>query len=268
MTRWRKILIVLTLFSSGIFDVMAMRAAIGGESQAISSGSRGPIHRASDAGVERVAVSEIDPDLIRKTIQKHLENKWGSKIKTVHVTVLEPVDPVMVSGGKVELEVIPSQMEESLGRRLFQVEVVVQGKSRKTIQVVADIAAMIDAVAATRLLKTDEVIDVGDLKTVGMRVHHINHPFITDQREVVGKSASRPIHPETPLRPAFVKPSVVVKKGERVLIEARRGGLSIRAYGVTKSSGQVGQTVMVSNLDSGRELRAKVVAPSLVEVEF
>ncbi|MBI5671925.1 MAG: flagella basal body P-ring formation protein FlgA, partial [Nitrospirae bacterium] len=44
--------------------------------------------------------------------------------------------------------------------------------------------------------------------------------------------------------------------------------LSIRANGVTKANGQVGQTVMVTNLDSGRELRAKVVAPSLVEVEF
>jgi flagella basal body P-ring formation protein FlgA len=65
-----------------------------------------------------------------------------------------------------------------------------------------------------------------------------------------------------------VKLPLVIKKGDRVLIEARRGGLSIRAYGVTKSSGQIGQTVMVANLDSGRELRAKVVAPSLVEVEF
>ena len=151
---------------------------------------------------------------------------------------------------------------------MFHVEAVANGKPRKTIQVVADIAAMIDAVVVTRFLKTDELIEMGDLKTVGMRVHQVNHPFITDQGEVIGKSASRPLPPDTPLRPAFVKLPLVIKKGDRVLIEARRGGLSIRAYGVTKSSGQVGQTVMVANLDSGRELRAKVVAPSLVEVEF
>jgi flagella basal body P-ring formation protein FlgA len=61
---------------------------------------------------------------------------------------------------------------------------------------------------------------------------------------------------------------LVVKKGDRVLIQAQRGGLSIRAYGITKSSGQVGQSIMVANLDSGRELRATVVAPSIVQVEF
>jgi flagella basal body P-ring formation protein FlgA len=218
--------------------------------------------------MDRATVSEVSPDLIRKAIQKHLESEWGRKVKTVHVTVLEPADPVMIPGGAVELQVIPSPMEEGLGRRMFHVEAVANGKPRKTIQVVADIAAMIDAVVATRFLKTDELIEMGDLKTVGMRVHQVNHPFITDQGEVIGKSASRPLPPDTPLRSAFVKLPLVIKKGDRVLIEARRGGLSIRAYGVTKSNGQVGQTVMVANLDSGRELRAKVVAPSLVEVEF
>jgi flagella basal body P-ring formation protein FlgA len=174
----------------------------------------------------------------------------------------------MIPGGTVEVQVLPNPTEEGLGRRMFHVEAVANGKPRKTIQVVADIAAMIDAVVVTRFLKADELIEMGDIKTVGMRVHQVNHPFITDQGEVMGKSAARPLPPDTPLRPAFVKLPLVIKKGDRVLIEARRGGLSIRAYGVTKASGQVGQTVMVANLDSGRELRAKVVAPSLVEVEF
>jgi flagella basal body P-ring formation protein FlgA len=174
----------------------------------------------------------------------------------------------MIPGGTVELQVTPNSLEEGLGRRMFHVEAVANGKSRKTIQVVADIAAMIDAVVVTRFLKADELIDMSDLKTVGLRVHQVNHPFVTDQGEVIGKSASRPLPPDTPLRPAFVKPPLVIKKGDRVLIEARRGGLSIRANGVTKANGQVGQTVAVTNLDSGRELRAKVVAPNLVEVEF
>ncbi len=261
-------LIMIMLLSSVVFDVTTSRAGSSGESRSISSASRGPIHRATDTVVDRVAVSEVNPDLIRKAIQKHLESEWGHKVKTVQVTVLEPADPVMIPGGTVELQVIHNSLEEGLGRRMFHVEAVANGKSQKTIQVVADIAAMIDVVVVTRFLKAEDLIDMSDLKTVALRVQQVNHPFITDQGEVVGKSASRPLPPETPLRPAFVKPPLVIKKGDRVLIEARRGGLSIRANGVTKANGQVGQTVMVTNLDSGRELRAKVVAPSLVEVEF
>ena len=266
MSGFLSILVMLLL--PGVFDVTTAIAGPSGESRVISQVPRSPIHRTADTVVTRVAVSEVSPDLVRKAIQKHLESEWGRKVKTVHVTVLEPADPMMIPGGAVELQIVPNLVEEGLGRRMFHVEAVANGKSRKTIQVVADITAMIEAVVATRFLKADELIEMGDLKTVSMRVHQVNHPFITDQGEIIGKSASRPLPPDTPLRPAFVKLPLVIKKGDRVLIEARRGGLSIRAYGVTKSSGQVGQTVMVSNLDSGRELRAKVVAPSLVEVEF
>jgi len=262
------VLILIMLLSSGGFDVTAAIAKPAGEPRASSPVFRSPVHRASDTVVARTAVIEVTPDLIRKAIQKHLESEWGRKVKIVHVAVLEPTDSVMIPGGAVELHIIPSPTEDGLGRRVFQVEAVTNGKPRKTIQVVADIAAMIDAVVATRFLKPDELIDTEDLKMVEIRVHQVNHPFITDEREVIGKSASRPLPPDTALRPAFVKLPLVVKKGDRVLIEARRGGLSIRAYGITKASGQVGQTIMVANLDSGRELRAKVMAPNLVQVEY
>lgn len=261
-------LMLIMLLSSGVIDAMAASTGPSAESRATLPVSRSEIHRPADTVVDRAVVSEVSPDLIRKAIQKHLESEWGRKVKTVHVMVLEPADPVVIPGGTVELHIIPNPAEEGLGRRVFHVEAVANGKARKTIQVVADVAAMIDAVMATRFLKADELIEAGDLKTVGMRVHQVNHPFITDQGEIIGKSASRPLPPDTPLRAAFVKLPVVIKKGDRVLIEARRGGLSIRAYGVTKSSGQIGQTVMVANLDSGRELRAKVIAPNLVQVEF
>jgi len=266
MSRFFPILIML--LSAEVFGVTAAIAGPGGESRSSSPASRGPIHRSADTVVEGATVSEVDPEAIRKAIQKYLVDEWGRKVKTVHVTVLEPSDPVMIPGRAVELHVIPNPTEEGLGRRVFRVEAVANGKPRQTIHVVADIAAMIDVVVVTRFLKADEVIDMSDLKTIGLRVHQVNHPFITDQGEVVGKSASRPLPPDTPLRPAFVKLPLVIKKGDRVIIEARRGGLSIRAYGVTKSSGQIGQTVMVANLDSGRELRATVIAPNLVQVEF
>lgn len=262
------LLIVIMLLLPGIIGVTTAIAGPSGESHLTSARSGSQIHRATDIVVNRVAVSEVSPDLIRKAIQKHLEREWGHKVKTVHVTVLEPADSMMIPGGAVELHIMPSPPEEGLGRRVFQVEATANGKPRKAIPVVADVAVMIDAVVSTRFLKTDELIEMEDLKTVEMRVHQLKHPFITDQNEVVGKSVSRPLPPDIPLRPAFVKLPVVIKKGDRVLIEARRGGLSIRAYGVTKSSGQIGQTVMVANLDSGRELRARVIAPNLVQVEF
>lgn len=215
----------------------------------------------------RKATTEVTIDVLKMAVQKYLEHEWRQRVAMVSVTVLEPAEPVTVSHGAGDLHVIPGPNEEGPGRRVFRVAVM-DGKSQKAIQVVAEVTAMIDAIVPSRFLKADELIDAGDIKTVRMRVHQINHPFLTNEHEVIGMSASRPLPPDVPLRSAFVRLPLVVKKGDRVLIEVQRGGLSIRTYGITKSSGQVGQTITVSNLDSGRELTAKVVGPSLVQVEF
>lgn len=262
MTRF---LILIMLLVIGSFRSEATTIAeTGADARSAFQKKRPPAYREA----ERNGTSEATPDLLRAAVQKYLEGEWKQhKIATVSVAVLEPADPVAVPDGSIGLHVIPGSTESGPGRRMFRVAAT-NGKSTKTVQVVADVTAMIDAVVPNRFLKADERIEVGDVKTVRMRVHQVNHSFITDENEVIGMSAARPLPPDVPLRQAFVRLPLVVKKGDRVLIEAQRGGLSIRTYGITKSSGQVGQTITVANLDSGRELTAKVVGPSLVQVEF
>ena len=225
-------------------------------------------NQASDSGAGRSASGVLIPETIGKSIQAYLEGEWGTQVQSVQVAVLSPSESMGVPAGKITLRVMQARSGDGIGRRMFHVAVMVNGKSWKAIEVYADVTATIDAILLNRSLRSDEVIDVLDLKTAPVRITQLAHPFLTDQDAVVGKSAARPIPADVPLRQAFVKAPVVLKKGDRVMVEAKRGGLSIQTYGVTKSSGSVGQTIMVTNPDSGRELRAKVVAPGLVEVEF
>ena len=219
-------------------------------------------------GLDRAVPRELQPELIKKTIQRHLEREWGARVKAIEVTVLEPADPIQIPSGVVELQVVASQSEEILGRRMFHMLVMTNGRPWKTIDILTDVVAMVDVVVPNRYLKSEELVDAEDLTISRIRIHDLKHPFITDQEEVIGKSVVRPLQADTPIRPAFLKKPLMIKKGDRVMIEARKGGLSIQASGITKSSGQVGQTVMVANLDSGRELRAKIVAPGHVQVDF
>jgi flagella basal body P-ring formation protein FlgA len=217
-----------------------------------------------DRGIHR----ELSSEQVKKAIQQHLERLWGHRVKDVQVVVLDPSDPLAIPPGAAELRVVPSTTEEGLGRNTFQVMVSANGKPWRTIEVLADVTATIDAIVPNRFFRAEEILDATDLKTARTRIYQLNHPFIIDREEVVGKSAARPLPADTPLRQAFLKMPFVVKKGDRVTIEAKRGGLSIHTYGVTKASGHVGQTVMVANQDSGKELRAKIVGPGMVQVEF
>lgn len=264
-----RIFIVLLMVWEGLlFSVSVTSAGTRNDARAIAMVPPGQGPRSAEKDLERTVTRELNVDWLQGAIQRYLERSWAERVKTISVTVLDPSEGIPMPAGIAEFQVLPTGADDGLGRRLFHVVVAVSGKPWKTIPVLADVSAMIDTIVPTRLLRSEEIIDGGDLKTVRTRIHQLNHPFITDRDEVLGKSAARPLPPDTPLRPAFVKPPLLVKKGDRVLIEARRGGLSIHAYGITKASGQLGQTVMVANLDSGRELRAKVVAHNVVQVEF
>jgi len=264
MSRFHLVL-VMFLLSETLRIVTPAEAA---RSEAMSVSPAAPGHRSHEGGGIRPAEREISVELLTRTIRGYLETEWGRRVKDVQVTVLDPSEPIKVPSGDMEFHVVPVSNDERLGRRTFQMAVNVNGKSWNTVEVLADVAAMIDALAPNRSLKSDEIIDGQDLKAVRMRTHQLSHPFITDREEVIGKSAARPLPADVPFRAGFLKAPVLIKKGDRVMIEAKRGGLSIQAYGVTKSSGRMGQSVMVSNLDSGRELQAKIVGPGLVQVEF
>ncbi len=237
----RFIIIAMMLWSAeGMWMMGGAVAGSRGDTRPVSLVNPGPEHRSTgNDGVSQLG-RELAPELITGTIQAYLEGEWNRKIRTVSVTLMEPSEALKVPHGLLDLRVLPASSEEGLGRRSFQVAVTVDRKPWKTIQVVADVSAMVEALVLTRSVKTDELIEAGDLKTVRVRVLQVNHPFVTNRDEVIGKSAVRPLPSETPLRSAFVKPPLVVKKGDRVMIEVRRGGLSIQTYGVTKSSGQVG----------------------------
>ncbi|MDH5667241.1 MAG: flagellar basal body P-ring formation chaperone FlgA [Nitrospira sp.] len=266
----RRLLIVLTLCLGGamLWTSQSTAATKRSDSTPAAPAIRSSGDQAGQSGSGRPASQILDPERIENTIHAYLKEEWTTQVKDVDVAVLAPTESVKVPAGVMGLRVIPSRNGEGVGRRMFQVAVTVNKKPWKILDVHADVTAMIDAIVLNRSFRPDEVIDESDLKTIEIRISQLTHPFVTDQGAVVGKSAARPVPADVPLRQAFLKSPVVLKKGDRVLVEAKRGGLSIQTYGVSKSSGSVGQMIMVINPDSGRELRAKVVAPGLVEVEF
>ena len=119
-----------------------------------------------------------------------------------------------------------------------------------------------------RSIKVDEEIAADDVTTERLVLYDLKQPFATNPADVVGKAASRPLPPQNAIRLTSVRRPFAVHKGDRVTIEARQGGLSIQTVGVTKSHGEMGQTITVSNVDSGKDLRATVVGPGVVRVSF
>lgn len=216
----------------------------------------------------RLTVHQLQPEHIQRSILQFLEQEMAGKVRAIHAVVVDPLDPMKIPSGGIGLRVSPNGFEEGLGRRAFHVQINMNGKPWQTIDAIADVSASIDAVVPTRVIQIDSVIDAEDVTVHRIKLTDLDHQLITNVTDVIGKSAARPLQTNNPIRLGMVKKPYAVRKGDRVSIEARRGGLSIQAIGVTKSSGELGQTVTVANVDSGKELRAKIVGPGAVRVEY
>lgn len=216
----------------------------------------------------RPALQQLHPEQIHRSILRLLEQDMAGRVRAVHIAMVDPLDPLKIPSGAVHLRISPNGNGEGLGRRTFHVQVNVNGKPWQTIDAIADVSASIDAVVPTRVLPIDSVLEAEDVAVHQVKLTDLDHQLITNVRDVIGKSAARPLQVNNPIRLGMVKKPYAVRKGDRVSIEARRGGLSIQAIGVTKSSGEIGQTITVANADSGKELRAKIIGPGAVRVEF
>jgi flagella basal body P-ring formation protein FlgA len=201
-------------------------------------------------------------------ISKFLEKQQNAKSVEFEVNLLSPDEAMVVPTGALDFKIRALRGDELVGRRTFQVSVMVNGKEAQSLRAVAQVDAQAEIVTANRFIKPDETISPEDVSVSRIQVPAGATDFMFDIEHVIGKRAVRGLSPDRPIRGSGISHPYIVRKGDRVTIEAKRGGLMIHAVGLTKSSGQAGQLITVTNQDSGKDLRAKVTGPGTVEVEF
>jgi flagellar basal body P-ring formation protein FlgA len=186
----------------------------------------------------------------------------------VQVHLLEPEETVSLPAGTLDMRVVPSPAAEGYGRRHIDVALSLHGKVIHIVKALADVTEFVDVAAATRAIRIDETIQPDDVTLTRIPLIATARQYATNLDEVIGKRAARPLASHAPISVSALGEPFLVRKGDHVTIEAKRKGLLVQTIGITKAVGQVGQMVTVTNQDSGKDLRAKVVGPGLVRVEF
>ena len=97
----------------------------------------------------------IYPEQIRKAIQSYLQRQFAGKVQEIRVTLGEPQQPIGVPAGALTLTVGSMDGDDSVGRRVFQVHVAVNGHFVRTVEATTDVAAYVDILTPVRLIKAD-----------------------------------------------------------------------------------------------------------------
>lgn len=203
-----------------------------------------------------------------KAIYSIFTRQYGRPHHRVQVRILSPKKPLAVSSGKLHLEVEKLAGGARTGRRSFRVGLYINGYFTKTINVVGEVKVQASITTPVRWMKPKEIIMKEDVTAMTVDVPSLTHDFILQEDDVIGKRVLRPLSPRQPIRKMMLDDPPLVHKGDRVMIEVRRGGMFVQAVGLAKAEGKLGDTILVKNNNSGREVIATVLSAGLVEVGF
>lgn len=171
-----------------------------------------------------------------------------------------------VPNGRVEFQVVPAKPDVIGSRRMTLLtrvdgDVVDNRSFRVELEALAEILIAAENLQRRDLLTPEKVEfrlqDISDLK----------QPLFDDE-EIYGKRLKRSVRVGQPLLRRQIDFPPMIKRRDKVTIQAQRGGLLLTAAGEAKEDGQEGDMIRVLNLGSRKVVLGRVTAPGLVEVEF
>lgn len=132
----------------------------------------------------------------------------------------------------------------------------------------ADVQQVREILVASRPLRRLDVIESGDVAHQTIRVRNQRHLFETDVQQVIGKRVTQSLRKGSPIRFNQLEETPLVRRGDRVTVRVKSGGLEIVTAGEAKQDGRLGETIKVVNLDSKKMIFAEVVSSGDVRIDL
>jgi flagella basal body P-ring formation protein FlgA len=135
-----------------------------------------------------------------------------------------------------------------------------------TSRVMADVQAVKDVVVANRFLRRNQILGEDDLRVSSLRLAWSDVRYLENPALGVGKRVTRSVPSSLPLTEDVLGEPYIIRHGSRITIQYLNGPLKILAVGVAKDDGAVGGYIRVANLDSRREVWARIIDGETVQV--
>jgi len=135
-----------------------------------------------------------------------------------------------------------------------------------TARVQAEVEAVKEVVVASRFLRRNQLVEEEDLTMAAIRLtlpagHYLDTPDVA-----VGKRVTRSVSARLPITEDALGKPYMIRQGARITIQYVQGALKVQALGTAKEDGPAGASIRVSNLDSKKDLWARVVDSQTVQV--
>lgn len=142
------------------------------------------------------------------------------------------------------------------------------GSAPWSIYVPAKVQVYDRVIVAARPMSRGTLLRAGDVELTELDVTSLASGYLTTPDEALGKTLRRNVQLGAAIGPGLIELPKVIRRGERVQILARTGGMEVRMGGEALEDGAEGELIRVRNRSSRRSVEGVVTGPGTVEVRF
>jgi flagellar basal body P-ring formation protein FlgA len=210
----------------------------------------------------------ITGSTIQSLIKRYVEKNAPWPRETTRVEFLQEVPTLNLEGGNISGQVRSRANEDYIGQTTFSVRFHDGERFVHEESVRIRLEVLMDVVVSSRELGRDAVIGPGDVKVVRKWFDTLPVNRLSDIQDVLGKRITSRVNPNTEIVRNMLRTIPLVKKGEMVRILLENGPMSIVATGLSQEEGGRGDIIKVQNMTSKKIIYARVMANSLVRIDF
>lgn len=167
-----------------------------------------------------------------------------------------------------KLEVRLRDRTQHAGSWSVPVEVVVDGDSVRTIWTSWNVGLWADREVLVRDVARGEPLSPGDLEYRRTRVQGNESPAKLNKSALRGSIARRDLRAGEAVRLADIEREVVMRRGDMVHVEVRRGAITARAAAVAQEDARIGDRVRILMSSSRQELVGIATSRERVEIRM
>lgn len=205
---------------------------------------------------------------IRTAVMEYVQGKTANLGCQVSIRRLVINGSPTFPAGTLEYEVMAPHQWEGWGSAGISIIVRQGGRVVRNVSGRVEVQALADMVVTSRHIDRGTLISAGDLAVRKLDLAAVQGRYLSRIEDAVGKKSRITLRANAPLRSDQLEKEPLVKTGQLVTIVAENEHMRITVTGKARSAGAEGDTITVQNLNSLKELRARVIDAGTVQIVF
>ncbi|MFM9904746.1 MAG: flagellar basal body P-ring formation chaperone FlgA [Pyrinomonadaceae bacterium] len=208
----------------------------------------------------------VPQEAIRAAVEKALADHIGSNGVSINILDIQIPGKIEVAAGGLDVRIGSTDIRSMFERFSIPVEIRVDGKKERSFSANVEIEAFAEVFVAANDILANTQLGRSDLRLERRKLVRSITNYFRDPDSLRGMRVIKNIASGDALTADSCVPSVVIRSGDTVRIEARSGNMKIIIAGEARTSGKIGDRIAVKNKESGAILQAVVVDEGLVKV--